>query len=289
MRAFPLGCLLATTLLASAPVSTADEPVKFEPAKFVEAKAPSVVTVKSVLKIGDSESNNERSGCVVDAQGVVMIQNWMSTRFRNPSAFKLAPTKIRVIFDGDEKEYDAVLGATDSKLGLAFVRVKDLAGKKVTAVDFSAGVEVKLGEELAGVIRTDQGFDYAPYYGTTRVVGQVTKPRSMWIVTGFLPQGHPLYTTDGRAAGVVVTQSGTTDDAGSRVFLLPTKAVTGVIAQAVKACEKALEEAKAQEAEAAAEAGMTEPTPGDAGMGETSPGMGAGNGSDGGGGMDAGK
>ena len=143
-----------------------------------------------------------------------------------------------MIFEGDEKEYDAVLGATDSKLGLAFVRVKDLGGKKLTSVDFAAGAEVKLGDELAGVIRTDQGFDYAPYYGMTHVVGQVTKPRSMWIVTGFLPQGHPLYTTDGRAAGIVVQQAGATEDSGSKVFLLPTKAVVGLVSQAVKACRR---------------------------------------------------
>ena len=288
MRALSCGLLAGLLLVASASTSGADDPVKFDAAKFLESKAPSVVTVKSVLKVGDNERNDERSGSVVDPEGVVMLPNWMSTRFRSPSSFKMTPTKIRVIFDGDEKEYDAILGATDSKLGLAFVRVKDLAGKKLTSVDFAGGTEVRLGDELAGVIRTDQGFDYAPYYGMTRVVGQVTKPRSMWLVTGFLPQGHPLYTTDGRAAGVVVQQVGATDDAGSRTFLLPAKAVTGVIGQAVKACAKALEDAKTHDAETAAEAGMGEPAPApaptvpaDPGMGEPPAGMDAG--------MDAGK
>ena len=285
MRALPSGCLLALLLVASASPSAADDPVKFEAGKFLEAKAPSVVTVKSVLKVGDSERNDERTGSVVDPEGVVMLVNWTSTRFRSSSAFKMTPTKIRVLFDGDEKEYDAVLGATDSKLGLAFVRVKDLAGKKPTSVDFAAGTEVKLGDELAGVVRTDQGFDYAPYYGVARIVGQVTKPRSMWIVSGFIPEGHPLYTMDGRAAGVVVRQVGATDDAASRIFLLPAKAVTGVISEGVKRCAKAVEEAKTQDAEAAAEAAMGEPAPSPApagpGMGEPPAGMD--------GGMDAGK
>jgi hypothetical protein len=160
--------------------------------------------------------------------------------------------------------------------------VKDLAGKKIVSVASAAGKEVKLGEELAGVTRTDQGFDYAAYYGTTRVVGQVTKPRAMWLVTGFLSQGLPLYTTDGRPAGVVVQQTGISEDGGAvRWFLLPTKAVTGVIGQAVKASAKALEEAKAHEAEAAAamdEGAMEEPGMGEPGMGEPTPvdpGMGA--------------
>ena len=110
----------------------AEEPPKFEPAKFLEAKAPTVVSVKSVLKFGDSESNNERSGCVVDPAGVVMIPSWNPTRFRS-SAMKMTPTKIRVLFEGDEKEYDAVLGATDSKLGLAFVRIKDASLRRSIA------------------------------------------------------------------------------------------------------------------------------------------------------------
>ena len=280
MRALPFASLLFVALFIVASRSVADEPGKFDPAKFLEAKAPTVVTVKSVLKIGDHERNDERSGFVVDPEGVILIANWMPSRFS--SQMKVTPVNIRILFDGDEKEYEAVQGAVDSKLGLAFLKVKDLAGKKVVSVDFAAGVEVKLGDELAGITRTDQGFDYAPYYGTTRVVGQVTKPRAMWLVTGFLAQALPLYTTDGRAAGVVVNQTGISEDGGgSRWFLLPTKAVTGVIGQAVKASAKALEEAKAHEAEAAAamdDAGMGEPGMGEPGMGEPVPadtGMGA--------------
>ena len=78
MRALSLGCVLAATLaatlVASASLSAADDAVKFDPAKFLEAKAPTVVTVKSVLKFGDNESNNERSGCIVDPEGVVMLR-----------------------------------------------------------------------------------------------------------------------------------------------------------------------------------------------------------------------
>ena len=198
---------------------------------------------------------------------------------------KISPTNIRVLFDGEEKEFEAVLGATDSKLGLAFVRVKDLGEKKITAIDFTAPAEPAIGDELFGVVRTDSGFDYAPYYGTTKVVGQVKKPREMWLVSGFLPIGAPLYAADGKTAGVVIRQSGISEDGGgSRTFLLPMKAFGAVITQAAKAAQKALDDAKAHEKEAAEAAakdgagmdgtGMGDekkpdaPTPGQPGMGD---------------------
>jgi hypothetical protein len=246
-------------------------------AKLVESKAPTIAMVKSVIKVSwegagrESESNNERVGVVVDPAGLVMVQAYGG----RSSSMKMSATKLRVLFDGEEKEYDAVLGATDSKLGLAFVRVKDLAGKKLTAVNFAEGADPKIGDELGGVLRTDQGFDYAPFFLVTRIVGQVSKPRNMWLLApGSNPVAHPLYHADGKPAGVVVIQQGISEEGSSnRTCLLPLKAVTGVVTQAIKASEKALEDAKAHDAEAAA--AMSESGTGeDSGaMSETPPAM----------------
>ena len=248
-------------------------------AKQMEAKAASAVIVKAVLKTSfgsdEHESNYEAAGTLVDASGLVMIQGFGF----GGSRMKVNATKLRVLFDGEEKEYDAVLGATDSKLGLAFVRVKDLGDKKVTPIDFASPAEPAVGDELFGVLRTDSSFDYAPYYGTTKVVGQVKKPREMWLVSGFLPIGAPLYAADGKTAGVVIRQSGISEEGGAtRVFLLPMKAFGAVVTQAAKAAQKALDDAKAKEKEAA-EAAATEEKkpdetkPGEPGMGDA-PGMG---------------
>jgi hypothetical protein len=218
-------------------------------------KSASVVIVKSVLKMSfgggnDSERNDERVGTLIDANGLVLIQGWTFS----PS-IKVNPTNIRVLFDGEEKEYESVLGATDSKLGLAFVKVKDLAGRKVTPVDLTATSEPVIGDELFGVVRTDSGFDYAPYYGTARIVGQVKKPREMWMPNGFAPIGVPLYAADGKVTGVVIRQTGISEEGGgARIFLLPMKAFTPVVVQATKAAQKALEDAKKAETEAAEEA-----------------------------------
>ena len=37
-----------------------------------------------------------------------------------------------------------------------------------------------VGDEVYGVSRLDQGFDHAPMCSKLRVIGQVSKPRSMW-------------------------------------------------------------------------------------------------------------
>lgn len=242
-----LAVAFACTLFGARPASAGDAY-----AKQMEAKAASVVIVKAVIKRsapwGDSESNYEASGSVVDASGLVMIQG-----FNFGGGVKVNPTNLRVLFDGEEKAYDAVLGATDSKLGLAFVLVKDLADKKIVPLDFNSPAEPAVGDELFGVLRTDSGFDYAPYYGIAKLVGQVKQPREMWLVTGgMLQPGTPLYAADGKTAGVVIRQSGISEDGGSsRTFLLPMKAFTAVVVQANKASKKALDDAKAHEKEAA--------------------------------------
>ena len=53
----------------------------------------------------------------------------------------MTPTNLRVIFAGDEKEYEAILGATDSKLGLAYVLIRDLKGRTAGAVDLNKAAE----------------------------------------------------------------------------------------------------------------------------------------------------
>ena len=242
-------------------------------AKQMDAKASTVVIVKAVLKISfgsnENESNYEAAGTIVDPTGLVMIQGFAF----GGSRAKVNPTNLRVLFDGEEKEYDAVLGATESKLGLAFVRVKDIGDKKITPIDFASPAEPAVGDELFGVLRTDSGFDYAPYYGTAKLVGQVKKPREMWLVSGFIPIGAPLYAADGKTAGVVIRQSGISEEGGSaRTFLLPMKAFGAVVAQAAKAAQKALDDAKAHEKEAAEAAAKEEKKPDDAKP--TEPGMG---------------
>jgi hypothetical protein len=278
MRTRLLPWTLAAVLAASlAPASAADTPH----ARLIESRSPTVVTVKAALKINgsfmgrtiDQEREMTTVGVVVDASGFVMIPASAVSvgRFGRMMGgeqpdIKVTPTNLRVIFAGDEKEYEAILGATDSKLGLAFVLIRDLQGRPTTCIDFSKTAEPKVGETLYAITRLGQGFDYAPVCQEARVVGQVTKPRTMWVLQGpGADVPHPLYNADGAVTGIVVTQEGVGDEgSASRPFLLPLKIATGTIDRALKTSQKALEEANAAAASAPKE-GEKKPGEGDDG------------------------
>lgn len=231
---------------------------------LIASKAASAVSVKITAKISgsfggravDQERNITASGVVVDAAGLVMIPaSSVSVPARFGGEIKVTPTSIRVIFPGDETEYDAILGATDSKLGLAYVLVRDLKGRTASAVDMSQVAEPVVGDMLYSVTRMDQGFDYAPVCQSAEVIGQVTKPRTMWVVDGSAPEpAQPLYTAAGKLAGIMIVQEGVGEESGSQIFLLPLKVAQSSIERSLKAAQKELEDVKAREAEAAAKA-----------------------------------
>lgn len=242
---------------------------------LIEAKAGSVVSLKITVKltgsVGDRSIDQERnltsSGVVVDGSGLVMITS-DSVTFRPRGGrqpgmdLKVTPTSIRVIFPGDEKEYDAILGATDTKLGLAYVLIRDLAGRAAPPLDMAKTAEPAVGDVLYAVTRLGQGFDYAPICQKANVIGQVSKPRQMWSLDGEAPEaGHPLYTAEGALTGIMINQEGVGEGASAHTFLLPLKIAQSSIERSLKAAQKELEDVKAREAEAAAKA--KEAPPGD--------------------------
>jgi hypothetical protein len=236
----------ATPPAAGAPAADASKDEDDDsPARHLEAKAASVVAVKFVAKVMDREFSINETGTVVDAQGLVMLRN----RVKNDRV-KFTVSNLRVIFPGDEKEHDAIVVATDSRLDLAFVRVRDLGGRTVVPVDLTESPEPAPGTELFTVSRLEQGFDYAPFFGASQVVGRITKPRALGILSGYTPGAHVLFTSDGKAAGVVVPQSGVADvdERGTRrSFLLPMKSALATVRQAQKAVDAALASAEPQE------------------------------------------
>jgi len=250
---------------------------------ILEKKADSIVTVKLILKVkiafmGQSqemENETEVPGVVVDEKGLVMIAD----EALDPALpiddgqidVKVTPLGMQVIFADDDEEYDAVLAAKDTNLGLAFIQVKDLAGKTVAPVSFADTAKVAIGEELIGVSRYQKGFDYAPYFGTIRIAGEVFSPRPLFVIDGgFDGLGLPLFTADGTVAGVLAAQEGSEGAGGGGgggpmgmlldmaggpagdVFLLPADTVRVTIEQAKKKADEALKKA-AEEAESAGE------------------------------------
>lgn len=257
-----LGALLGALLLA-APAGAAENPRQ----GLIASKAPGVVSVKITAKISgsfgeqavDQEQNRTVSGVVVDAAGLVLVAAdavALPRRFtRMSTTLKLTPTSIRVIFPGDEAEYEAILGATDTKLGLAYLLIRDLKGRKADPLDMSKSIEPAVGETLYAVTRLGQGFDYAPVCQSASVAGQVSKPRQMWVIDGpAVEEGHPLYNAAGLLAGIMISQEGVGEGGGELVFLLPLKIAAASFERGLKAAQKELEDLKVREAEAAAKA-----------------------------------
>lgn len=254
--------LLAVGLLVLPTPAHAEDPGVHQ--TLINAQAPTVVSVKMVLAISgtfrgqsiEQEGNASATGVVVDASGLIMLSAdgfGGNARMRAlVQDLKVVPTNIRVIFPGDEKEYDAILGAKDTKLGLAFILIKELKERTATPVDFSKTAAPTIGQTLYGVTRMGQGFDHAPMCDVVRVTGEITKPRKAWVLAGAGPFGSkPLFDAKGNVAGIVVNQEGVGDNAQSRICLLPLGIAQARIKQSLKASQTALEEALEAEAEAA--------------------------------------
>jgi hypothetical protein len=235
-------------------------------AALIESKAGAVVSIKFTLNVNinfqgqvmNREVNQDTVGIIVEPSGLVMVPGQaFDVQLGLPPGIDATstPTNIRVTFPGDDKEYPAILGAKDSKLGLAFALIKDLEGKKPSSIDMSNTAEPKIGDTLYGVSRLGQGFDHAPICSEVKVIGQVTKPRTMWALGGdtqFIAE--PLYTAGGAITGICITESGVGGEGPESVFLLPISVAGPTVTRAMREARRALDEVLEAEEEAAAEA-----------------------------------
>ena len=232
--------------------------------RLIEAQADTIVSVKYVVSMrfsgggrsSESENSGTITGVVIDPVGLIVVSSRALAPSSRFGSFEITatPLSLRVIFPGDPKEYDAVLGATDSRLGLSFLRIKDLEGREIRAIDRANTAEPTVGMEAYGVSRLAQGFDYAPYCDTVSLAGYVTKPRKMWLLRGrFSLAAHPLFNTEGALLGFVSVQEAV-GEGGRRSFLLPLKVVESTIKRASRETERVLEEALEREAEEKEEA-----------------------------------
>lgn len=282
MTPVKLSALLAALALAipAAPLALAGGEPDY--AALLEQKAPSVVTVKFVLKMRmsmggqtqDDEQNADARGVVVDPSGLVMLANdsfeggmgmlrsMMRRRGGAGMDVSATPTDVKVMFGSDAKEHDAVVVARDTNLGLAFVQILAPEGT-LAAVDLGKTVEPKVGQTVVGVTRKSRGFDSAAVFERAIVTGRIEKPRAMWALSGEATLGVPMYDADGKVVGVPVRQQGVegADEGGGPmgglgallggaggnqgVFLLAHDAVTRALEQAKKRVPEAVEKAKA--------------------------------------------
>lgn len=233
--------------------------------QVLEKIQPNIVTVRAVIKVEvkseeESETNESKftlQGAVLNSEGLVLLSGVLlsSESFKQMIGLEdddkvnltISPQSFKVIFGSETKEYDAQLIATDSQLGIAFLKITNLDGRRITPIAFS-NEELSVGKELITVSRLPKGFDYAPYFATGRIISEVSKPRKAYLMEGNISElGLPVYNMKGEAVGVmVVLRHGLKDedvDFGFRSnfgqddsarFLLPASALRPLIEQAMQ-------------------------------------------------------
>jgi hypothetical protein len=211
-----------------APPDVQVPPVRIQPPPIEDllaTRAESVVAVKFVLKVQmtmmgesrDREQNSETRGVLIDEKGLILTPNsafdggmpaGLMRMLGEELEMKGTPVDIRVLFGNEEEEYEALLVARDSNLGIAFVQIVDLKGREVTPVNLEDGAPVRIGEDLYGVTRLGRGFDCAAAIGRLFVIARIEKPRKMWAVSGeFASDGAVVYNRFGHPVGIFSIQT----------------------------------------------------------------------------------
>lgn len=241
-------------------------------AQVLQRRAPSIVTVKIVLKtelnvMGQTQEREERlqvQGAVVDAGGLIMFSNSSISAAQLQEALsgmmeeegqgggleiKADASDIKVVFGDEDEEFPAALVATDTRLDLAFVQVQDLGDKRPVAIELPDDAAPAPGQTVVSVSRLNEGYDYAPFFETAMVVGEISKPQRAFVVSGPASAvGLPVFSLSGEPLGVLtVLASGMRPQGGGfmqamggenamasafQAFVLPTKQVKALIAQA---------------------------------------------------------
>ncbi len=280
--------LIAVALVLAAATRgplAADERAEF--AALLARVAPAIVNLRIVVKtqlaMGDSQQEQESTldarGAVVDPRGLILLWNSqvssnrlmeiMSQMGSEDMHLKLTPAEFHVRVRGDEKELRAFLAASDTELDIAFLQLEPVPSEPLAAIDFAAAGKSGIGQTVVSVSRLGQAFDFAPYFETARVGGELAKPRRAWILDfGLSALGLPVFSPNGEPIGVLTTvlsrlpaeaATDSTDftslfpfarqraESGSvGVFVLPAERVRSVIAEARKRADQLLAERAAE-------------------------------------------
>jgi hypothetical protein len=226
MRGFiqrSLAVAMVVAVTAAAPGAAAGQ-TQGDFQKMLHEKAPAFVTIKFVLKMkmggmGESETETEITGAMIDAKGLVLCSNtqlggiagFMRSMGREISA---TPTDIKVLVGEDTEGLEAKLLARDTELDLAWVQIKEPGDRKFAFVNLDNAAQAEVGQPVVAVRRMAKYFDRATVVDESRVAGVTKKPRRLYVpmlpLTSNL--GLPVFTPDGKVLGVAILQMPSEED-----------------------------------------------------------------------------
>lgn len=213
---------LATGLLGMDPVAAGEAEDR---AAILERYAPTIVRVEAVLRAKlnmggqgqEQETRIDLMGAVVSPRGLIMVWNSHISSARMTDvlqdmgrdqdfAVDIAPTGFKVLFPGRPEEHETFLAATDSAMDLAFLQLEIPPAEALPFVDFSRPGQIGPGDQVVAVHRLGRNFDHAPYLSSSRIGGELRKPRQAWILDGGLEAyGLPVFDLQGRPVGALTT------------------------------------------------------------------------------------
>ncbi len=219
MRIYFMAVLLLATILC---VCAQEQTNPYQ--RLIDKVSPSIVSVEVVVKMefsygGETSSTEQKMttiGTLLTPDGLVMVsaigfssevfKQMMGQRLDSDELqIKLNPQSFKVYFAGESKPLDAELVATDSQIGIGFLRIKALEGRTLTPAAFKEA-PLSVGQELMTVFRLSKGFDYSPVLQRMMIGGAISKPRRAFVIGGGFgaEPGTLVYNMEGDAVGVMI-------------------------------------------------------------------------------------
>jgi hypothetical protein len=185
--------------------------------KLVTDHGASVVRLKYILKVktpkqGDQSAESEAVGLMIDPGGLLLVSNarlgGLSAAARKvASGFSASASDLKVLIGDDTEGLPAQLIARDSELDLAWVQIKDAAGKTFASVDLAAEAQPFPGDTLLLLERTSNFLGRGVFADDLHAVGTTDRPRNLLLVTGLGNSSvAPVFSVGGQFVGVTVNQ-----------------------------------------------------------------------------------
>jgi hypothetical protein len=245
---------LAALLLAT-PLAPAAEPFEDYQAVYrdlVDQHAAAIVTVKFVMSVtnsGNEQRIEDRTQAVmVSADGLLVVpERAVSLDFSKlgaptpgqaPMVAKSSDFRVRLADSEDWLPADLV--TRDAELGLAWLRLRDPAGK-LDFIDLSRGIKAQPGMVFFSLLRTSDEWGGVPVFRPGLVLGETRSPTYRLMVDGvpgiaFSHDGKPMGYVDIDLAAMS-RQGGTglgLDMADLVLRMTPVEKVAAATAQAAK-------------------------------------------------------
>lgn len=178
--------------------------------KLAETVTPALVSVKFVMDFdggfGASESEeSEVHGVMVREDGIVMVSSAMMFGYEG-MGFEVRPRDIKIKVGDDTEGVAAEVIIRDRERDLAWLKITEPGETKFAAVSFDGGAPVGLGAGVLQVMKLDSYFDKAAYIIEGKVASVVRKPRDLFVASGEVSIGLPVFDRSGTVVGFGVLQ-----------------------------------------------------------------------------------